>query len=255
MGEHTTGPAIAVPPLTEQLLGVARTAALEEMASGIAHELNQPLGAIVTFAQAGERILQRPDAPLTSVREVLQFISKEALAAGAGIQRMRQLFARGTLSKVRCSMADTLQELAPLLDSLASQYRREGGGQVRVELELQPELPQVSIDRLRVQYVVYALATNAFEASTSGTAERIRIVAGGDRYAVEVSVQDAGPGIPPAQQAQIFHPFFSTKPSGTGLGLAAARAIIEAHEGSIGFVATEPNGTRFWFKVPVGEQE
>jgi signal transduction histidine kinase len=123
-------------------------------------------------------------------------------------------------------------------------------------LDLQPELPQVSIDRLRVQHVVCALATNALEASVAvADADCVRIVVTGDRYTVEVSVQDAGAGISAAQQGQIFHPFFTTKPSGTGLGLASARGIIEAHEGSIGFAAIEPRGTRFWFKVPACEQE
>jgi len=247
--DSSAGPAAVPTSLPEQLLEVARGVALEEMASGIAHELNQPLGAIVTFAQAGERILQRADAPLASVREVLQFISKEALAAGAGIQRMRQLFARDALSKTRCSMAKIIEELAPLLEPLATQARGT------LELDLQPDLPQVSIDRLRLQHVIWALVRNACEASAAaeGTPAPVRIIASGNRYAVEVTVIDAGPGIPPAQQAQIFHPFFTTKPRGTGLGLASARAIIEAHEGSIGFVA-EPHGTRFWFKVPASEQ-
>jgi C4-dicarboxylate-specific signal transduction histidine kinase len=213
------GPTGVPQSLPEQLLAVARSAALEEMASGIAHELNQPLGAIVTFAQAGERILQRPNAPLASVLEVLQLISKEALAAGAGIRRMRQLFARGALNKTRCSMAEVIHELAPLLEPLAAQ------AQVTFELDLQAELPQVSIDRVRVQHVICALARNAFDANVAaaGAPAPVRIIAGGDRYAVEVTVIDAGPGIPPAHQAQIFHPFFTTKPHGTGLGLACCR--------------------------------
>src|SRR5262249_54574504 len=151
----------ALTPTPEQLVRVARAAALEEMASGIAHELNQPLGAIVTFAQAGERLLPRPDAPLSSVREVLQLISKEALAAGAGIQRMRQLFTRGEPSKVRCDMAEVIHELAPHLIRLAAQ------AQVRLDLDPQPDLPAVSIDRLRLQHVICVLAINAFEASAA----------------------------------------------------------------------------------------
>jgi signal transduction histidine kinase len=248
--DSSAGPAAVATSLPEQLLEVARRVALEEMASGIAHELNQPLGAIVTFAQAGERLLQRPDVPLASVREVLQLISKEALAAGAGIRRMRQLFTRDALSTTPCSMAEIIQELAPCLERLANK------AQVRLELDLQPNLPQVSIDRLRLQHVIWALVRNACEASVAaaGPPAPVRITAGGDRYAVEVTVIDAGSGISPPLQAQIFRPFFTTKPHGTGLGLAAARAIIEAHEGSIGFMA-EPDGTRFWFKVPSCEQQ
>src|SRR4051812_9463582 len=82
------------PALLDQLMAISRAAALEEMASGFAHELNQPLGAITTFAQAGERLLNRPDATLESAREILQLISKEAMSAAGGIQRIRRLFNR-----------------------------------------------------------------------------------------------------------------------------------------------------------------
>jgi signal transduction histidine kinase len=122
-------------------------------------------------------------------------------------------------------------------------------------MDLQPGLPKVRVDRLRVQHVLFTLTQNAFEACApvAGARPTVRIGTHGDRYGVEVSVLDPGPGIAPEHRAQIFHPFFTTKSAGTGLGLASARAIIEAHQGTIGFDAT--GGTRFWFKLPASEQQ
>ena len=238
------------PPLFDQLMAISRASALEEMASGIAHELNQPLGAITTFAQAGERMLSRPDATLDSARQVFQFISKEALAAAEGIRRMRRLFQRESFSKATCGIDEVIRELTPALDLLAS----EAG--IRLFVDIASELPAISIDRLRIQHVLYTLTQNALDASAANVVNEpmsVRIVANGDRYGVEISVSDNGSGIAPAQRAEVFHPFFTTKSNGTGLGLASARAIVEAHEGTIGFDSIDGGGTRFWFRLPAAE--
>ena len=238
------------PPLLDQLMAISRASALEEMASGIAHELNQPLGAITTFAQAGERLLSRPDATLESARQVFQFISKEALAAAEGIRRMRRLFQRDSIAKTPCSVAEVINELTPALDLLASEVG------IRLRVDMAADLPFVAIDRLRIQHVLYTLAQNAFDASSGKVADEptsVRIVATGDRYGVEISVIDAGSGIAPEQRAEVFHPFFTTKSQGTGLGLASARAIVQAHEGTIGFESIDAGGTRFWFRLPAAE--
>lgn len=237
--------------LLEQLMTISRAVALEEMASGIAHELNQPLGAIVTFAQAAERIAQRPDSSPTSVADVLKLISKEALAAADGIRRMRRLFDRSSLNIQSSSMADVLRELAPVLELL--------GSQTGVDLHIAVDSPlcPVSIDRRRVQLVLFTLVQNAFEATHLVHGSRcdghVTIRVKGDRYGIEVSVIDTGTGISDEHRPQIFHPFFTTKTAGTGLGLTSARAIIEAHQGTIGFERLDTQGTRFWFRLPAGE--
>lgn len=228
-------------------MAISRCSALEEMASGIAHELNQPLGAITTFAQAGERMLSQPNASLDSAREVFQLISKEALAAAEGIRRMRRLFHRDNIVRTPASIEEVVQELSPALELLAS----EAGISLKVRILSTP--PPVAIDRLRIQHVLYTLAQNAFDATIANKAggrREVTIDLQGDRYGVEISVIDSGAGIPPEQRTQIFHPFFTTKPQGTGLGLASARAIVQAHEGTIGFDAAEGGGTRFWFRLP-----
>jgi two-component system sensor kinase FixL len=236
----------APPSLLERLKTISRTSALEEMASGIAHELNQPLGAIVTFAQAGERILDRPEASIASAREVFQLISKEALAAADGIRNMRRLFNRNNLTKEPCDIGTVLHELTPVLELLAPQAEDE------LVIDIGAALPLVSVDSLRIQHVLFTLVQNAFESrvADSSTPLRVRVEVCGDRYGIEVGVVDSGCGISEQHRLQVFHPFFTTKSQGTGLGLASARAIIEAHGGTIGFTRLEPSGTRFWFRLP-----
>ena len=247
MAEETIAEPQARPPLLDQLMAISRCSALEEMASGIAHELNQPLGAITTFAQAGERIVSRPDASLDSAREVFQFISKEALAAAEGIRRMRRLFNRDNIVKVKSAIEDVVRELTPALGLLASESR------IRLLVRIEEPLARVAIDRLRIQHVLYTLAQNAFDATSMNAAAPQRVVTievKGDRYGIEIGVIDSGQGIPDEHRAQLFHPFFTTKADGTGLGLASARAIVQAHEGTIGFDDVDGGGARFWFRLP-----
>jgi C4-dicarboxylate-specific signal transduction histidine kinase len=238
-----------LPSLLQRLMTISRTSTLEEMASGIAHELNQPLGAIVTFAQAGERILNLPDGSVASAREVFQLISQEAMAAAEGIRTMRRLFTRDNFNKESRDIGEVLRELTPVLELLAPQTDAE------LLVSIDATLPLASIDTLRIQHVLFTLVQNAFEAyaADSAPAPSVSVEVHGDRYGVEVAVIDAGCGIAERQRPQIFHPFFTTKSNGTGLGLASARAIIEAHGGTIGFEIRH-TGTRFWFKLPACDQ-
>lgn len=210
----------------------------------MAHELNQPLGAIATYAQAAERMLSKTEPMVAAASDVIRQITKEALGAGEGIRRIRRLFNREPVQKSRCSMTDLVNELRPVFELLGE---RTGS---RLEIDIAPNVPDVNIDRLRIQHVLFTLAQNAFEARRDLTRPAtIRIAVASNRYAVEVSVTDNGNGISDDAQKQIFHPFFTTKPNGTGLGLASSRAIVEMHEGTIGFKSSA-DGTRFWFSLP-----
>jgi signal transduction histidine kinase len=230
--------------LLEQLITISRESTLEEMASGIAHELNQPLGAIVTFAQTAERMLNRPEPMLDEARDVLQLISKEALAASEGIRHIRRLFNREDLNRQVCSMAELVRELAPIFNLLAV---RSGG---RLAVNYPDAIPDVRVDKLRIQHVLFTLVQNAFEATDGKPDGRVELSVGGDRYGVRVAVEDNGNGVAGEQRTQIFHPFFSTKANGTGLGLASTRAIVEAHQGTIGFEPGKQGGACFWFQLP-----
>jgi C4-dicarboxylate-specific signal transduction histidine kinase len=231
--------------LLEQLLQVARMSALEEMASGIAHELNQPIGAITTFAQAGQRMLERPQPMVGEAAEVMRHISNEALNAGEGIRRIRSLFHGHHAERTDCNLADVVAELMPVLELLAV---RSGA---TLQFSSQRALPSVAIDRLRIQHVLFALVQNALEAPTrNGETPQVRIDVSSDRYNVRVTVEDSGLGIPDEAREQLFRPFFTTKTHGTGLGLASSRAVAESHEGSLDVENVAGGGTRFCLRLP-----
>ena len=232
--------------ILNRLLDIARRSALAEMASGIAHELNQPLGAIATFSQAGDRLLNRPEPRVTQALDVFRQINNEALGAGEGIRRIRRLFQQVELARLPCRMSDVVEELRPVFDMMAK------WSGVRFQVDMPATLPEVSIDRLRVQHVLFSLFQNALDASVANPPDAaVTVSARADRYLVETSMTDSGLGIPQDISKQIFHPFFTTKPRGTGLGLASSRAVLEIHEGEIGFESTAEGGTRFWFRLPI----
>jgi C4-dicarboxylate-specific signal transduction histidine kinase len=229
-----------------RLLEIDRTSELAEMISGIAHELNQPLAAMATFSQAGVRMLDRAE-PLTGRSlDVFHEISHEALQAGARLQKLRRLFDAAPPQQTRCKMADLVAEVQPVLSSLAL------GVCARLQIEVASDLPEVFVERLKIQRILLALVRNAADASSSLHADRIiRIDVLAERYFVETSITDAGAGVPTELQPQLFHPFFTTKSAGHGLGLSSSRAIVESHGGSIGFSTVPTGGARFWFKLPV----
>lgn len=233
------------PALLSKLMEVSRISALTELASGIAHELNQPLGAIATYAQAGKRMLDRPNPLISQAQDVLRQINDSALSAGEGIRRIRKLFDQDH-ELTRCQIRELIEEIKPVLELFA---RQKGG---EFHLDMDSSLPSVNVDRLRIQHVVVALVQNACDAGAQGTATPIiRLAATSDRYMVEISVSDSGPSVPESVQRQLFRPFFTTKERGTGLGLASSKAILESHEGTMGFETFSSGGSRFWFRLPV----
>jgi two-component system sensor kinase FixL len=231
--------------ILNRLIELSRIAALAEMASGIAHELNQPLGAIATYSQAGDRLLGRPEPLVSRAREVFQQINSEALHAGEGIRRIRRLFDHAEPVRVRNQMSALVAEVVPALEALAR------AASIALGVNVQSALEEVSVDRLRIQLVLFSLVQNALDASVQHGGDRVTVDVRSDRYAIETSVTDTGAGIPADQAGKIFRPFFTTKAGGTGLGLASSRASIEAHEGTIGFDSTTPKGSRFWFRLPI----
>ena len=229
-----------------QLMEIMRISTLAELASGIAHELNQPLGAIATYAKAGERMLNRPEPLISQTSEVLRQISHEALGAGDGIRRIRRIFDQDESLRARCQIPDLVRELQPVLEMLTQRIQGE------LKVDVANGLPAVSIDRLRIQHVLFALVQNACDASAQApVGPLVGIAVTSNRYEVETSITDSGPGVPAEMRDQLFRPFCTTKPRGTGLGLASSRAIIEAHAGTIGFENLPSGGCRFWFRLPV----
>lgn len=243
--DELNGDLVGSEGILNRLMELSRIAALAEMASGIAHELNQPLGAIATFGEAGDRLLNRAEPLVPRAREVFQHISAEARNAGEGIRRIRRLFNHAEPKRILCQMSELVGELVPALRAMAA------AAHVSLKVDAQSPVPEVNVDRLRIQLVLFSLVQNAIEASAQKHDAQVFITVRADRYSVETSITDCGAGVPAELAEKLFRPFFTTKSGGTGLGLASSRASIEAHEGTIGFENGNPSGSRFWFRLPI----
>lgn len=232
-------------PMMSRLIEIARVSALSELASGVAHEINQPLAVMTMLADAGTRMLER--AQVARAIEVFREISREALNAGEGIRRVRRLFDPAPGTRVPCRLPDLVAELRPLLEALTGRIG------ARLVIEVPPELPEVRVDPVRIQHVLFSLVQNACEASDGCERPEVRVCFVCDRYALETRISDSGPDIPSEIAEQLFRPFFTTKSHGTGLGLASSRAAIEAHGGTMGFEAGAGR-KYFWFRLPLGSE-
>jgi two-component system, LuxR family, sensor kinase FixL len=234
----------------ERLTRVARLATLGEMAAGIAHELNQPLTAINTYARACEHFMAMPAPDFAELRDAVREIGAEALRAGTIIRRMRQLVRVEASEQVAVSANTLLEDLEVLIAADARiqatrvSYRLESGG-VRVKA-----------DGVQLQQLVLNLVRNAFEAVAAqppgsrqiGIATTVL-----DHGELEISVSDNGAGVSSDIADRIFDPFCTSKPGGTGLGLAISRTIAQAHGGTVGYRQVAPNGACFYVRLPVLE--
>ena len=231
----------------DKLTHFARLSTMGEMATGLAHEINQPLTAIATYAQAALRLLNSGTPDPTDLRDALTQITQQSLRAGEVIRRLR------TFVKNRETRAESLDlnRLVGDVHVLAETDARVND--LRLSLDLAPSpLPPVAADPVQIQQVLLNLVRNAIDA-TMECPEAPREVVVRTRVCgteIEVSVVDHARGIAPEVAAQLFNPFFTTKPAGTGLGLAISRSIIRAHQGRLGHRASEGTGTTFYFTLP-----
>jgi two-component system, LuxR family, sensor kinase FixL len=233
--------------LQERLWHVSRLATVGEMASGIAHELNQPLAAIANYAQACDRLLARPSENLEDVREALREITGQAVRAGDIIRHLRSLTRHHDGPRERTDVNALINELTDLVEADA---RHQG---VRYSLKLGGDLPPVELRPTQIQQVILNLVRNAVEAlaeSPGGPRDLIVRTAKADDRHVEVSVCDNGPGIAPSVAQRLFEPFCTSKPAGTGLGLAISRTIVGQHGGTLGYRANTPRGACFTLRLP-----
>ncbi len=232
----------------QRITQVSRLATLGEMASGISHELNQPLAAIANFAQAGTRLLALPEPDLPEISEALRQIAEQALRAGDIIHRFRSLARHRSLTLEADDLNEVIREIEPLTHADA----RASG--VRLHLELAPELPRVALDRIQMQQVLLNLLRNSIDAlQTVPRAERDVTIrtAGPLEGHVELTVADNGPGVPEQIRERLFMPFATTKEHGTGLGLVISRTIVEAHRGRLDYRSNRPHGARFIITLPM----
>lgn len=230
-----------------ELAHLSRATTLNTLSGSLAHELNQPLGIILSNAQAAEALLEQPSPDLTEIRSILADIVKADHRAGEVIKRLRAFLKRGDLNRQPQSVNEIVEDV--LLLAKGDLVSRN----VEVETSLAPDLPPASCDRVQLQQVLLNLIMNACDAmnGTMTGPRMIRISTAHDAGRVSISVRDTGCGLPEDVEG-IFKPFVTSKQQGLGLGLAISRSIIEAHGGRLWAEALK-NGTVFHCELPIAE--
>jgi two-component system sensor kinase FixL len=232
-----------------ELAHVARVSNMGQLASSLAHELNQPLGAILHNAEAAELFLQDPSPDLDELRAILADIRKDDQRAGAVIDRMRGLMKRREVERRRLDLNLLAGEVVALVRPDAEMRR------VRLALETDPDLPPVHGDRVQLQQVVLHLLLNALDALSDNPPESplvtVRTQPAGTT--VEITVSDNGHSIAADKLWRVFEPFYTSKTNGLGMGLAISRSIVEAHGGRLRAESNANGGATFIFTLPAAE--
>jgi signal transduction histidine kinase len=236
--------------LWHELAHGARVAMLGELTASLAHELNQPLAAILSNAQAAQRFLARETPALVEVQEALTDIVADNRRAGQLIQQLCRLGSPPALERVPLNMNTLVQQVVQLVWSEAIEH------QVKLTLELVPVLPVVYGDRLQLQQVLLNLMLNAFEAMRQTTDQRRELVVrtAYQDAAVTVALQDTGRGVDETTLQRMFTAFFTTKAKGMGLGLAVSRSIIAAHGGRLWALPNTDQGITVCLTLPLGKE-
>jgi two-component system sensor kinase FixL len=238
--------------LQSEVAHMSRFTALGEMASTLAHEINQPLTAINNYLRGCQRLLDKAgDDSRDMLRDALGRASDQALRAGQIIRRLREFVARGDTER----QIENLPKLIEDASTLALIGAKEGG--VAVSFRLDPKADLVVADRIQIQQVLVNLIRNAIDVLMEWSGPReieIETVAKADATA-QISVSDSGSGLAPEVAAQLFQPFVTTKQKGMGLGLSISRTIIEAHGGKIWVEPRPGSGTIFRFTLQIANEE
>ncbi len=236
----------------EELSHVARVSTMGELAASMAHELNQPLGAILSNAEAAELFLEQDPPRLEMLRAILADIRKDDERAGEVIRRMRALLRKHELELQPLDLQPLVREVLKLIEPDAALRK------TALSVEISSNLPRVPGDRIHLQQVLLNLLLNAMDAMANQPPEQRRIkfcVGRSDHGAIEISVSDSGPGIAPEILPHLFEPFFTTKQSGMGMGLSIARRIVEAHNGRIWAENDPAGGAIFHIALPIAADE
>jgi C4-dicarboxylate-specific signal transduction histidine kinase len=229
----------------EELAHVNRVATMGELTASLAHEVNQPITAAATDANACLRWLTRDDPDLEEARAAASRIVKDAMRAADIIGRIRLFFTKGPPQRELVDINEVIREMVVLLRGEATRYA------ISVRTELAADLRQVVGDRVQLQQVMMNLMMNSADAmkNVDGTRELAITSQPADNEELLVSVSDTGVGLPP-QADQIFKAFFTTKAHGTGMGLSISRSIVESHGGRLWAGTHSPRGASFYFTLP-----
>ncbi|MBI3776552.1 MAG: PAS domain S-box protein [Gammaproteobacteria bacterium] len=229
------------------LAHVSRLSTMGQMATEIAHELNQPLCAIASFSDSCLRMYDSGKFDPQEVRQVLQEIGEQAQRAGEVIRRIRKFVRKEPAERILVSLNELVSDVVRLTLVEAR------WNQVDIRTELAEALPAVKVDKILVEQVILNLVRNAIEAiaHAGGTRREIVIATGArDDGTLEVAVRDTGPGLPQNVAENIFQPFFTTKPQGMGMGLTLSLSIVKAHDGQLTAEANTGQGTTFRLVLP-----
>jgi len=228
-----------------------RVMVLEEMAASVVHEVNQPISAVITNANAGLRWLGARQPDFGEVRQALGRIVRDGTRAGEVIGRIRALVKKTPPRRERLDINQTIREVIALTQT---EMQRNA---VRFQSRLADDPPLVWADRVQLQQVMINLIVNAVEAM-AGADDRLReltiVSSADDANGVLLEVQDTGPGLDPEQLDRLFQSFYTTKPDGIGMGLAISRSIAEAHGGRLSAAPNKPHGAVFRLTLPVEEE-
>ncbi|MEZ5803772.1 MAG: PAS domain S-box protein [Rhizobiaceae bacterium] len=229
-----------------ELARLARLNELGEMASTLAHELNQPLAAIANYTQGCVRLLRNmDDAVAVRMKEALEETARQSLRAGGIIRHLREFVMRGETEKA----PEDIRKLIEEAGALALVGSRERG--VRSVFDFSPGVATVMVDRVQIQQVLINLMRNAMEAMRDSERRELVIrTSSGDEGSVIIEVSDTGPGISDEIAARLFQPFVTSKPGGMGIGLSISRRIVEAHGGELSASRNAEGGATFRFSLP-----
>jgi PAS domain S-box-containing protein len=229
-----------------ELAHANRVATIGQLTSSIAHEVNQPIAAAVTYALAARRFLNAEPPNFREVDDALSLIVKEGTRAGEVVGRIRALIKKAPARKDAVEINDALLEIIALTRTEAA------NNSVSVRTQLAEGLPRVQGDRVQLQQVLLNLIINAIEAMREVVEQKreLLISARNESDGVSVEVRDSGPGLAPADVERVFEAFYTTKPGGLGLGLSICRSIIEAHNGRLWATPNVPRGASFRFDLP-----
>jgi C4-dicarboxylate-specific signal transduction histidine kinase len=233
-----------------ELAQVARMTTMGEMAASIAHEINQPLAAIVNNANASMRWLGQEPPNVERARSVLKRGVSDGGRASEVIRSIRGMLEKGSQERVQLDVNDLIREV---MTFVRADLKHHG---ITVRTELAGDLPRISAVRVQLQQILLNLIANAVE-SMASIEDRARVLTvrsqKAEGYGIVMTVEDTGSGIDPKDLERIFEPFFSKKPEGMGMGLSICRSIVEAHGGRITASPASPRGSIFQVRLPYGE--